>query len=267
MGVSHDGESQAVASKSSSNNTNHNNGHFSMGRVKKRTASTAWDSNHATLYQRGFRDLHWGPLETKGPAIKEIVEGAIAADPDFGALRWLFSKAQGGEKDNNNNLYLHYKTEASEYITQLARIGIRSRCCPHVSSWCAVCCVLFLRFTISHFISCLHMHPFQSTENFLDNSSVQGGRASVGKVAAAAGTVGASDDDEGEVESDDEGEELEGSDSDSDDDDDDATTTKMVTKTKGSIYPRKKASSSGGGRFQKQEGARWDAGARGPLQK
>jgi hypothetical protein len=103
------------------------------------------------------------------------------------------------------------------------------------------------------------LHPFQSTEKFLENGSVQGGRASVGKVAAAAGIyrdVGESDDEDVE--------ELEDSDS---DDDDDTTTTNMVTKPKGST-PGEKASSSGGGCFQKQiEGARWDAGARGPLQK
>lgn len=89
--------------------------------------------------------------------------------------------------------------------------------------------MLFLRFAITHFVSCLH--PFQCTEKLLENSYVHGGRASVGKVAAAAGTyrnLGGSDDDVGDVESDDDVEELE----DSDSDDDDTTTTNMVTKTK-----------------------------------
>jgi hypothetical protein len=101
---------------------------LSMGRVGKRGATTSWDANHAALYQRGFRELGWDPLETKGTEIKGIIDGAISTDGDFESLRWLFSKTQGGEKDNNNNLYYHYKAEASEYITQLARIGIRSMC-------------------------------------------------------------------------------------------------------------------------------------------
>ena len=99
-----------------------------MGRVTKQGATTSWDASHAALYQKGFRDLHWDPLETKGLAIKDIIEGAISTDGDFESLRWLFSKTQGGEKDSNSNLYYHYKEEASEYITQLARIGIRSMC-------------------------------------------------------------------------------------------------------------------------------------------
>ena len=67
-----------------------------MGRVSKRGATTSWDANHAALYQRGFRDLQWDPLETKGPAIKAIIEEAISADSAFETLRWLFSKASRG---------------------------------------------------------------------------------------------------------------------------------------------------------------------------
>ena len=69
-----------------------------MGRVSKRGATTSWDANHAALYQRGFRDLQWDPLETKGPAIKAIIEEAISADSAFETLRWLFSKASGGRR-------------------------------------------------------------------------------------------------------------------------------------------------------------------------
>lgn len=98
-----------------------------MVRVAKRAATTAWDSNHAALFQRGFRELDWNPLEEGGAAIGAIVENAIAEHADFGALRWLFSEKQGGEKKSNSNLHYHYKVEASEYITQLARSGIRSR--------------------------------------------------------------------------------------------------------------------------------------------
>jgi hypothetical protein len=67
-----------------------------MGRVSKQGATTSWDANHAALYQRGFHDPQWDPLETKGPAIKGIIEEAILADSAFESLHWLFSKASGG---------------------------------------------------------------------------------------------------------------------------------------------------------------------------
>jgi hypothetical protein len=62
------------------------------------------------------------------------------------SLRWLFLDTQGGEKDNNTNVYYHYKMEASEYITQLAHIGIRSTCCR-------MCLFSFLSY-LSH---CVHL--------------------------------------------------------------------------------------------------------------
>jgi hypothetical protein len=202
-----------------------------MGRVTKRAATTTWDSaHHAALYQKGFRELHWDPLETSGPAIKLIIEQAIAADADFEGLRWLFSTKLGGEKDSNNNLYYHYKSEASEYITQLARIGIRSRC-HHIAA-----CLFYPFFFSSSFspvTSCILM--MSATEKFLENGSVEGGRAPATRgVAAASGTY-QEDDDSDESDSDKSDEEDDKSDCDSDDD----TTTSMPTKPKGAT-PRKK---------------------------
>lgn len=205
-----------------------------MGRVTKRGATSSWDANHAALYQKGFRDLGWDPLEIKGPAIKEIIEGAIANDGDFESLRWLFSKKQGGEKDSNSNLYYHYKEEASEYITQLARIGIRSRCClsssRHVSFYflfviISPCCPLSL-----------YLSLLLPTEKFLENGSVEGGRqaSAGGGVAAAAGAYrdnNNSEDDDSDIDSD--GEDLDDSSAEEEEE-------VMPTKAKGAT-PQKKA--------------------------
>mgnify|MGYP006360389313 FL=1 len=202
-----------------------------MGRVSKRGATTSWDANHAALYQRGFRDLQWDPLETKGPAIKAIIEEAISADSAFETLRWLFSKASGGEKDSNSGLYYHYKEEASEYITQLARIGIRSMCC--LSSLSCPCFLLLSSLTLSSSLLPL------TTGKFLENSSVQGRRASAGVYRDG------SDDSDGEDlddSSQDDGEDLDSNDDDSNNNT--ASSRIMVTKTKGSTPQRKLAPAS-----------------------
>lgn len=85
--------------------------------------SVLWTAEHAAvIIQRGFRELGRDPHETGGKEINTIIKGDQAS---FEILQPFFSKAQGGTKGDNNQIYSHYKNQASEYITLLAKCGTR----------------------------------------------------------------------------------------------------------------------------------------------
>lgn len=44
---------------------------------------------------------------------------------DFDLIKPWFSRAQGGSKADNNQIYAHYKNIASEYITKITQSGLR----------------------------------------------------------------------------------------------------------------------------------------------
>jgi len=90
----------------------------------KKQKATTFGSEHKEALQRGFKEFGWDPYETEGRNIKRIIEST----PELLViLKPLFGTSDGGTKANNNSLYGHYKTQASEYILLCARKGIRRR--------------------------------------------------------------------------------------------------------------------------------------------
>jgi hypothetical protein len=82
-----------------------------------------WKPEHASLLQSGFTLHNWDPEATEGRAINNIIKSSLEI---FDKLKpFFFSVAEGGEKSNNNQIYAHYKAQASEYITSLAHGGMR----------------------------------------------------------------------------------------------------------------------------------------------
>ena len=81
-----------------------------------------WGNKQNLAFQRGFKDKGWDPHLTDGKKIRQTVIN----EPDiFAEVKPWFSQKDGGTKSNNNTIYTHFKTQASEYITLLAKIGIR----------------------------------------------------------------------------------------------------------------------------------------------
>jgi hypothetical protein len=103
--------------------------------------------------------------------------------------------------------------------------------------------------------SCIHII---STEKFLENGSVEGGRASAAAtrrgVAAAAGIYNSDVDDSDDESESDESDEEDKSDSD-DSDDHDATTTIMPTKTKGSTLKKAPSAAAAAGGTKSEKSA------------
>jgi len=90
----------------------------------KKQKATTFSNEHKEALQRGFKEFNWDPYETDGRQIKRIIESC----PELlVVLKPLFGTSDGGTKANNNSLYGHYKTQASEYILLCARKGIRRR--------------------------------------------------------------------------------------------------------------------------------------------
>lgn len=80
--------------------------------------------------QKGFSSHAWDPSLTDGKSINALIKSVPEI---FEVLRPWFSKAQGGTKENNNSIYTHFKTQASEYITNIAsKEGVR------ISMWASV---------------------------------------------------------------------------------------------------------------------------------
>jgi hypothetical protein len=79
-----------------------------------------WGATQSSAFQRGLKEKGWDPLLTDRKKIKQIIQNDAAT---FAEVKPWFDKTNGGEKNNNNNT--QYKNSASEYITLLAKIGIR----------------------------------------------------------------------------------------------------------------------------------------------
>ena len=77
---------------------------------------------HTNALQTGFKERGWDPYETQGKRINAIIKGETDL---FAVLKPFFSEADGGTKRNNNSIYTHYKTQASEFIVDRALLGIR----------------------------------------------------------------------------------------------------------------------------------------------
>jgi hypothetical protein len=107
-----------------------------------------WTAADSLCMQRGFRDDGWDYTTVDGRLINKIIKDSISKNPPvYGRLKKFFSSKDGGTKKNNNTIYGHYKTEASEYITATARRGVDLRsgtCLP----WS---CLLLLLVLYSHF--------------------------------------------------------------------------------------------------------------------
>jgi len=134
-----------------------------------KTKQVTWKPTHAELLQKGFREHGWDPEETDGKRINAIIKSEKAI---FEELQPFFNKTEGGTKKTNNQIYTHYKTQGSEFITAQARTGIRrtsgASCVDFVRRF-VLCSVL-----ISCHCSLLSSIPF--TDLYLGNKGVAGGR-------------------------------------------------------------------------------------------
>jgi hypothetical protein len=83
-----------------------------------------WKAKHAVLMHKGFCKLGWDPLEIKGKNILPFIVKAIEDHEEFKPLERFLLTSMGGVKKSNNKIYGHYKTEASEYTTDMARRGV-----------------------------------------------------------------------------------------------------------------------------------------------
>jgi hypothetical protein len=84
--------------------------------------SVRWKPEHAAALQKGFREYNWDPEEKNGRTICTIIRSVPEI---FSILQPFFGTSYGGTKANNNPIYLHYKSQGSEFITLLAKGGIR----------------------------------------------------------------------------------------------------------------------------------------------
>ena len=109
--------------------------------------SRSYTPVHKEALQAGFNEHNWDPHETEGKKIKAIIKGTREL---FDVLRPLFSTSDGGTKKNNNAIYTHYKTQASEYITAQATLGVRRSDSKHTKNQSSCIVLCFCRFLGSH---------------------------------------------------------------------------------------------------------------------
>jgi hypothetical protein len=124
--------------------------------------SIRWKPEHTAALQRGFAEHNWNPEEKDGKTIFTIVRSVPEI---FEIIRPFLSKNYGGTKENNNILYKHYKTQGSEFITLLAKKGIRRS--MYLPSFC---------FGSQRLLSQFFLHFLFSSENFAKNQRVAGSR-------------------------------------------------------------------------------------------
>ena len=102
-------------------------GHNCLKRRKlcsmSRKTNASFTPIHAQALQTGFKEHGWDPTEKEGKKINATIKGTPQV---FEILKPLFSKKDGGTKENNNSIYGHYKTQGSEYIVSLALEGVRA---------------------------------------------------------------------------------------------------------------------------------------------
>ena len=127
----------------------------------KKKDTSSWRPEHTAALQQGFKDKNWDPYLTDGKQIN----ATIKSDPAiFEILKPFFSTAKGGLKTNNNQIYTHYKNQAIEYITHLAKIGFAGVGRPSPSP---ICLSLLGPLTISPFCHIAESH--------LEDQGVAGG--------------------------------------------------------------------------------------------
>ena len=88
-----------------------------MTKPTKKKTSHYWSDQFKAILQQGFRDKRLSPDAYAGKDINaEIRKHADI----FTALLLFFAESEGGTKSINNQLYMHYQTEAGEFITYQA---------------------------------------------------------------------------------------------------------------------------------------------------
>ena len=95
-----------------------------------------FNSVWAEALQQGFPVFGFDATLTVSKHINATTEGV---NPIFQVLKPLFSKSDGGTKDNNSSICGHYKTQASEHMTCATKEGFggKSLCVRIVgSSFC-----------------------------------------------------------------------------------------------------------------------------------
>ena len=138
-----------------------------------------WGGSEVAAMLKGFREQNWDPYLTSGKEIFAVVHDAVTDDDtkeEYAILLPFFSKKHGGSQKDNNKIYTHYKTTASEYITTLARLGIRRK--EHIE-WRernngSRMFLVLLQFPF--FFILTHLFSLSITEKFIQENGAAGGR-------------------------------------------------------------------------------------------